>query len=167
MQYVYRPGWASVDMLTTPGVAPPTFTQTRRSARPIVALARHPEPKTPAPQLMSSAVRIGPPTITSGDGAFVVADTPWRSNASSHTASTAAITTGRYSGRQPAITALTATFSTVAPPMFGGTTATTSCAPRRVPPSMRTTRSGVGGTTGSPSVRPRPNRNSNGPSAAG
>src|SRR2546423_300627 len=27
-------------MLTTPGIAPPTLTQTRRSARPIVALAR-------------------------------------------------------------------------------------------------------------------------------
>src|SRR2546429_2314499 len=155
MQYVYRPGWASVDMLTTPGVAPPTFTQTRRSARPIVALARHPEPKTPAPQLMSSAIRIGPPTITSGDGAFVVADTPWRSNASSHTASTAAITTGRYSGRQPAITALTATFSTVARPWLGGTSPTSSSGPRPDAAIARATRARVGGTTGRPSVTPR------------
>ena len=103
-------------MLMTPGAAPPRFTQTSRSARPIVALARQPGPKTPAPQLMSSAPRIGPLTTTSGAGAFVVADTPWRSKASSQTASTAAITTGRYSGRHPAMTALTAIFSTVARP---------------------------------------------------
>src|SRR2546425_8922897 len=116
MQYVYRPGCASVDMLTTPGRAPPRFTQTSRTARPIVALARQPEPKTPAAQLISSARRTGPLTITSGVGALVVALTPCRSNASSQTASTAAITTGRYSGRQPAITALIAIFSTVARP---------------------------------------------------
>ena len=103
-------------MLTTPGIAPPTLTQTRRSARPIVALARQPEPKTPAPQLSSSLPRTGPFTTTSGAGALVVAETPCRSKASSHTASTAATTTGRYSGRQPAITALTAIFSTVARP---------------------------------------------------
>jgi hypothetical protein len=82
----------------------------------MVALARQPGPNTPAPQLMSSAKRIGPLTTISGAGAFVVADTPCRSKASSHTASTAAITTGRYSGRQPAITALMAIFSTVARP---------------------------------------------------
>ena len=64
-------------------------------------------------------------------------------------------TTGRYSGRQPASTALIATFSTVAGAMFGGTTATTSCGSRRVPVSMRSTRSGVGGTTGSPSLQLR------------
>ena len=52
----------------------------------------------------------------SGAGALVVADTPCRSKASSHTASTAASTTGKYSGRQPAITALIAIFSTVARP---------------------------------------------------
>src|SRR3989442_12133289 len=97
-------------MLTSPGRAPPTFTQTSRSARPMVALARQPEPKTPAPQLTSSSPRRGPLTITSGAGAFVVAETPLGSNASSHTAPTAASTTGRYSGRQPALTALTAVF---------------------------------------------------------
>src|SRR5438034_673329 len=79
-------------------------------------LASQPGPKRPAPQLMSRARRIGPFTTMSGAGALVVADTPCRSNASSHTASTAASTTGRYSGRQPAITAFTAIFSTVARP---------------------------------------------------
>ena len=47
-------------------------------------------------------------------------------NSSVHAASTAASTTGRYSGRQPAITALIATFSTVHSTRSGGTTATTS-----------------------------------------
>jgi len=103
-------------MLTTPGRAPPTLTQTRRSARPMVALARQPGPKRPAPQLMSSTPRMGPFTTMSGAGALVVADTPCRSKASSHTASTAESTTGKYSGRQPAITALIAIFSTVARP---------------------------------------------------
>ena len=103
-------------MLTAPGFAPPRLTQTSLSARPIVALARAPEPNTPAPELISSAARIGPFTMTSGDGALVVAETPCRSKASSQAASTAAMTTGRYSGRQPAITALIAIFSTVARP---------------------------------------------------
>src|SRR2546426_10649240 len=118
-------------MLTSPGRAPPTFTQTSRSARPMVALARQPEPKTPAPQLMSSSPRRGPLTITSGAGAFVVAETPWRSNAASHTASTAAGTTGRDSGRPPALTAVAAVFSTGARPEVGGAGAR----PPRGPPA--------------------------------
>src|SRR2546429_2658692 len=103
-------------MLTSPGRAPPTFTQTSRSARPMVALARQPEPKTPAPQLMSSSPRRGPLTITSGAGAFVVAAAPGGSKAAADPAPTAASTTGRYSGRQPAITALTPLLLTVARP---------------------------------------------------
>src|SRR5260370_42483716 len=103
-------------MLTTPGIAPPTLTQTRRTARPIVALARQPGPKRPAPQLISSLPRIGPLTITSGAGALVVAETPWRSNAASQTASTAARTTGRDSGRRPALPALVGPFSPSARP---------------------------------------------------
>ena len=42
-------------MLTTPGRAPPRLRQTRRTARPIVALARQPGPNTPAPELISSS----------------------------------------------------------------------------------------------------------------
>jgi hypothetical protein len=78
-------------------------------------------------------------------------------NASVHTASTAASTTGRYSGRQPAITALIATFSTVAGARSGGTIATTSLGSRVVPASIASTRRSVGATTGSPSVQPRAN----------
>ena len=73
----------------------------------------------------------------------------------SRAASTAAITTGRYSGLQPASTALMATFSTVTGTRFGGTSPSTSAESRAVPSSMRATRSGVGGTTGRPSLQPR------------
>ena len=76
-------------------------------------------------------------------------------NSSLHTASTAVSTHGRYSGRQPAITAAIATFSTVTSTRSGGTVATTSSGARVVPVSMRSTRSSVGGTTGRPSVQPR------------
>src|SRR5882724_10824896 len=151
-------------MLMAPGRAPPILTQQRRRARPIVAFARQPGPKTPAPELMSSAPRIGPFTITSGATASVVPDTPSRQNRSSQTASTAASTTGRYSGRQPAITALTAIFSTVARPKLGGISATSSSRERPEAATAAATRAAVGGTAGSPSVTPRAKRSSIGSS---
>src|SRR5690242_437519 len=141
-------------MLITPGAAPPMLTQQSRTARPMVALARQPGPNTPAPELMSSLTRIGPFTITSGATASVVPETPSRQKRSSHIASTAATTTGRYSGRQPAITALTATFWTVARPNRGGTSAITSSGERPTAAIAAITRPAVGGTTGSPSVTP-------------
>ena len=97
----------------------------------------------------------GPLTMTTGPTGIVVASRPCMLNSSVHAASTAASTTGRYSGRHPAITALTATFSTVHSTRSGGTTATTSSGARVVPASIRSTRSSVGGTTGRPSVQPR------------
>src|SRR6185503_3402856 len=144
-------------MLITPGAAPPMLTQQSRTARPMVALARQPGPNTPAPELMSSLARIGPFTITSGATASVVPETPSRQKRSSHIASTA-----RYSGRQPAITALTATFWTVARPNRGGTSAITSSDGRPTAAIAAITRPAVGGTTGSPSVTPRANRASMG-----
>ena len=91
---------------------------------------------------------------------MVVAVTPCMLNSSVQTASTAAITTGRYSGLHPAITALMAIFSTVTGAMLGGTMATMSCGARGVPASMRITRSAVGGTSGRPSLKPWSNMNS-------
>ncbi len=41
-----------------------TLRMTSRSARPMVPFARHPGPKQPAVQLMSSRVRAGPLTMT-------------------------------------------------------------------------------------------------------
>lgn len=98
----------------------------------------------------------GPLTTTAGAESHVVASSPCALNSVVHAASTAASTTGRYSGRHPASTALTATFSTVTGTRLGGTTATTSPGSRAVPSSIRSTRACVGATTGSPSDQPRP-----------
>src|SRR4029453_2356611 len=100
---------------------------------------------------------IGPFTITTGPTGIVVASTPWMLNSSGQTASTAASTAGRYSGRQPAITALIATFSTGAGARAGGTIATISSGSRVVPPSIAIPRRSVAATTGRPSVQPRAN----------
>ena len=108
----------------------------------------------------------GPLQTITGPTGMVVARTPCILNSSVQTASIAAITHGKYSGRQPAITALIAIFSTVSSTKSGGAIATTSWGAREVPASMRITRSGVGGTTGKPSVKPRAKSASNSSSAA-
>ena len=153
-------GVPRVERSVPPGFAPPTLRMTRRTARPMAALARFPWPSAPRRMFMPMWWRMGPFTTIAGAAPIVVAQTPWALNSSLTQASMAVMTTGRYSGLQPAMTALMATFSTVAGAMFGGTTATRSCASRVVPSSIRITRSGVGGTTGRPSVRPWSKRNS-------
>src|SRR5689334_3348513 len=60
--------------------------------------------------------------------------------------------TGRYSGKQPAMTALIAIFSIEHGAHLGGITPITSCGSRLAAASMRSTRSGVGGTIGRPSL---------------
>ena len=116
----------------------------------MVVLARLPCPSTFTPEFMPMARRIGPFTITTGPTGMVVASTPWMLNSSVHAASTQASTTGRYSGLQPAITALMATFSTVTSTRSGGTTATTSSGERVVPSSIRSTLASVGAHDGQP-----------------
>ena len=59
-----------------------------------------------------------------------------------------------YSGRQPAITAFTATFSTVASATAGCTVPSDSSAARPDAATIAATRSSVGGVMGSPSVMP-------------
>ena len=75
--------------------------------------------------------------------------------AGSSIASTAASTTGKYSGRQPAMTAFAAVFSTVASPRRGSTSPSTSDGARVVNAHMASTRASVGGMIGRPSVQPR------------
>jgi hypothetical protein len=84
------------------------FISTRRIARPIVAFARQPGPNRPRPQLMRSRSTIGPLTMMSGAPACVVVWRCARPYSGSETACSAATVTGRYSGLQPAMTALTA-----------------------------------------------------------
>src|SRR5207245_1808052 len=125
------------------------FNRTRRIARPIVALPRKPGPKHPLPECTPSSAAIGPCTIRSGATGCVVAWTPYRLNEGSSMASTAATISGNAPGSQPAITALTASFSSVANRQSGGITP--SDRSPGAPPSIARTRASVGGTIGQPS----------------
>ena len=106
---------------------------------------------------MPSSNAIGPFTTTSGVAICVEHCTDARLNRGSSKASIAAITTGKYSGKHPAITALAANFSTVARPPRGAISPTTSSAERPDASTNARTRPTVGGTTGSPSVHPASN----------
>ena len=123
-------------------------------ARPIVALARLPEPNALTPPFIPMRRASGPFTMRSGAAMCVVACTPFRLKAGIVSASSAARTTGAYSGLHPAMTRLIASTSRVRLPRRGGTRHSTRSGS---PPSIATTASiasRVGGTTGSPSVQP-------------
>ena len=60
-----RPGTLDRGTLGNPGIEPHTLRMTRRTARPMVRLARQPGPKRLSPALMSSSRAIGPLTIIS------------------------------------------------------------------------------------------------------
>ena len=64
----------------------------------MVELARLPWPSTFTPLFIPMARRIGPFTMSTGPTGIVVASTPWMLNSLLQVASTAASTTGRYSG---------------------------------------------------------------------
>ena len=93
--------------------------------------------------------------MSKGVTASVVPETPTSAKSGSQIASTPAITAGKYSGRQPASTALIAILSTVARPSPGATRPMSSSPSRPLAATAARTRSAVGGTTGSPSVTPR------------
>ena len=132
-----------------------------RMARPIVALARKPGPMQPLPPWMPISAAYGPLTIIIGATPCIVPWTPLTLNSSRSMSSTAPITTGRYSGRQPAISAWTATSRTVAVSMAGGMGPITSSGSRLVAPRIRAIRSSVGVTTGKPSDQIFSRKNSN------
>ena len=121
----------------------------------VLALLTTPGPMAEVPQLMPARWAIGP--LTRIIGASVWPDTcmsRWFSSGWARQ-SMAASNMGNCSGRQPAITALIATFSTVATPKPGSITISTSWGLRLVPASIRSTSSGVGGITGMPSLQSR------------
>ena len=160
MQKVYLAGWARVDLSVCPGIAPPILRITKRRARPMVALARYPLPNTPASEFTFNCFAMGPLTTMRGAAPPVVDWMPPKLYSVWQTALTAASTTGKCSGLHPAITALMATFSTVALPLIGGIRPNTSEGASRPASSMARTRSSVGGTMGSPSVQPRSSKRS-------
>ena len=109
-------GVPCVALSPRPGCAPPMLSSTSRIARPIEAFAGKAGPKQPLPEWMPSSLAIGPlTTIVSATGC-VVAFSPATLCASSRIACTAASTTGKTRGSQPAIAALAATPSTVTSP---------------------------------------------------
>ena len=140
----------------SPGRPPPTLRMTSCSARPIVALAR-----LPGPERVDAVVHADRPGDRTVDDEDRAAEPRGREQpvhvelVGARALDARRAPPGRYSGRQPAITALIATFSTVHSTRSGGASTTTSSAARVVPASMRTTRSGVGGTRGRPSDQPR------------
>ena len=98
------------------------------------------------------AAATGPLTIRAGPQGWVVTACPLRLNAGSSAASTAATTTGKYSGRQPASTAQAAIRSRVASPMPGGTSPSDASGSR--PPSIASTRAGRRRDDGQPVAPP-------------
>ena len=129
---------------------PQMFIRTRRTARPIAVFAEDgaPGPKQPPPALMASVRAMGPFTSRSGVCGPVEHPTTRSRNIRSVIARVAAMTTGKCSGRQPAITALTAIFSTVPRPSPGSSTPTRWSGARRVPASIASTARRVGGRMG-------------------
>src|SRR5207244_10134539 len=114
--------------------------------------------KHAVPLLTPRRVAIGPFTTMTGAEPPVVhaVDPTW--NCGCSTARTLARTTGKYSGRHPAITAFAATFSTVTVPRNGSIRPRTSSGARLVWLSISATSGSVGGITGSPSVHPSASR---------
>ena len=108
MQKLYLPGFPWVDLSATPGTVRKTFSSVSRTVRPMVALARFPGPKRFAPAFMPMSSTTGPLTMSRCPEPPVLTVLAWKLNASRSIASKAATMTGKYSGRQPAITALIA-----------------------------------------------------------
>ena len=77
---VYFAGEPCVARSVSPGSAPPTFIIISRRARPMVALARLPGPKQPAPLFMPICSASSPWTITSSAHGCVVVCMPKRLN---------------------------------------------------------------------------------------
>ncbi|GAA3093176.1 hypothetical protein GCM10020001_005810 [Nonomuraea salmonea] len=136
------------------GRRPKTLMAASRTARPIVALARKPEPKTSPLLLSPIRSRTGPLTTSSGAVPAVLCQTPHFSCGSLPIASHAASTTGKYAGRHPAMAALMAASRTVQRRSRCGRANSTSSGSRSVVARNSARYDPVTGTTGSPSVQP-------------
>ena len=91
--------------MVTPAWRLPALFESNVKALPMVALARLWGPMAPVPEFMPISLRIGPFTMIMF--AIEVVELPKGAMVAM------ARITGKYSGRAPAMTALTATFSTV------------------------------------------------------
>src|SRR6266545_2740265 len=127
---------------------------TRRTARPIAGAGPDAPPKQPVSNGIDNSWRAGPFTNTPGTTHDVVVFSAKRLNAGSAMASIAAHNSGIDAAGAPAMTAFTATFSTVQRPLRGGSSARHSSGKRPDATRCARTRSSVGGTSGRPSPHP-------------
>ena len=121
----------------------------------MVALARWPGPKTFCPLFNPISLMIGPLTIIKMAVPAVVAVTPCSPKSGWVMARTVAATTGKYSGRHPAMTALMAAFSAVKTRFRSGMDPRISVDGSWAASRKALTFSSVGGMIGRPSVHPR------------
>jgi hypothetical protein len=112
-QIDHRPGRPWVACSSTCGWMPKALRTIRPMAQATVAFGRKPGPNAPPAVLKPRSCLIGPLTTIIGAGPLVDCQPPPRAARSRISASKAASTTGKYSGRQPAMAALTAARYTV------------------------------------------------------
>ena len=153
-QIAQRPGMPCVVWSNTCGTTPNALRSISPSARGIVALGRKPAAKIPPVELIPSSPRIGPLITISGAGPLVDCQPPPFAARSRMTASQAASTIGKYSGRQPAITALIAAVCTVHSRSRWSMRHSTSSGERLVWARNSSTSASVAGITGRPSLQP-------------
>src|SRR6202042_3345614 len=159
IQHEYLAGVPWVAWSSTCGRSPNALSEPSRIARPMVALARNPDPYRLPREFSPILVRTGPFTTVNGAVPVVdcqiARDTPPSPRNESHAAST----TGKYSGRQPARAALIAASRTVSARFRCGIGMMTSDGPRAVVARNSARYDSVTGTTGRPSVQPREEEN--------
>ena len=145
--------WPNTAMVPVAGSAPPRFCCIKRSARPMLAPAGccGSGPSKPKPELSRIFFAIGPLTMTTANGLPEVACNRSPIASGSKKASTAAIRTGRYSGRPPAIASAIAQASTVTMAPRGGNLPSTCARGNAAPRMIQLTRSCVAGHSGRPS----------------
>ena len=112
-QKLNLPGCPRVERSIPPGRTSSRLTRHSRTARPMTAVARSLLPSALNVPSIPISRRASPLTTTNTAQPPVLAVAPCRVNSSRSIAVSAVTTMGKCAGRQPAITALTATFSAV------------------------------------------------------
>ncbi len=138
----------------TPGRTSIRLIRQSRMARPITAVARSELPSALKLPVAPISNRMGPFSTTSTAQPPVLAVAPCARNGSCIIAVQAVTTTGKCIGRQPAITELIASFSAVMARPRTGSMAINWSGVIIAHSRQARTSSGVGGTTGRPSVQP-------------
>src|SRR5207249_7093798 len=144
-------------MSETPTYVCPTFIITSRRARPSTVLLAEgaPGPRAHMPAFTLATRPFGPLTRTSGACGPVDMALLRMYIFGSARQRTAVSKSGRCSGPQPAMTALSASFSTVAIPKPGPSVATTSAGHPGAPHSLGPAAGGVRGADAKPRDQPR------------